>query len=89
VRARRPDLIMLDVNLPGVDGWGVLNELRAAAGEQTPVVVMTGGFLAQEQALASGAQGYLGKPFELDELINAVGAHVGLPMDGAHEMLRP
>src|SRR5436190_20127077 len=57
-----PDLIMLDVNLPGVDGWEVLSQLRAAAGRQTPVGVMTGGFMAQDQALASGSQGYLGKP---------------------------
>jgi len=86
VKRRRPDLIMLDVNMPGVDGWEVLSRLRAAAGQQTPVVVMTGGFNLQDQALASGAQGYLGKPFELDDLLAAVGAHVGLPMDGSHEV---
>lgn len=85
----RPDLILLDVNLPGVDGWEVLSNLRAAAGEQTPVVVMTAGYHAQEQALASGAQGYLGKPFELDDLLSTVEAHAGLPMQGAHEMARP
>ena len=88
VAERRPDLIMLDVNLPGVDGWEVLSHLRAAAGEQTPVVVMTGGYLAQEQALASGAQGYLGKPFDLDDLISSVAAHAGLPMEGAQEVAR-
>jgi DNA-binding response OmpR family regulator len=88
VMERRPDLIMLDVNLPGVDGWEVLSRLRAAAGEQTPVVVMTGGYRAQEQALASGAQGYLGKPFDLDDLISSVAAHAGLPMQGAQEVAR-
>lgn len=88
VRAR-PDLILLDVNLPGVDGWEVLSNLRAAAGEQTPVVVMTAGYNAQEQALASGAQGYLGKPFELADLLSAVEAHAGLPMQGAQELARP
>ena len=88
VGERRPDLIMLDVKLPGVDGWEVLSQLRAAAGEQTPVVVMTGGYLAQEQALASGAQGYLGKPFDLEDLISSVAAHAGLPMEGAQEIAR-
>lgn len=86
--ARRPDLILLDVNLPGVDGWEVLSQLRAAAGEQTPVVVMTAGYGAQDQALATGAQGYLGKPFDLDDLIAAVRAHAGLPMRGAQEVVR-
>ena len=86
--AQQPDLILLDVNLPGVDGWAVLGELRAAAGEQTPVVVMTAGYDAQAQALETGAQGYLGKPFELDELLDAVGAHLGLPVRDAHEEVR-
>lgn len=86
VRRRSPDLILLDVNMPRVDGWAVLGELRAAAGRQTPVVVMTAGYQAQDQALASGAQGYLGKPFDIDDLLEAVGAHAGLPMEGSHEL---
>lgn len=83
-----PDLILLDVNLPGADGWEVLGSLRAAAEPQTPVVVMTAGYNAQERALASGAQGYLGKPFELADLLSTVEAHAGLPMQGAHELAR-
>ncbi len=85
---QRPDLIVLDVNLPDLDGWEVLSRLRATAGPQTPVVVMTAGFAAQDQALASGAQGYLGKPFGLEDLLIAVDAHAGLPMDGAREAIR-
>jgi two-component system, chemotaxis family, chemotaxis protein CheY len=88
VEANRPDLIMLDVNMPDVDGWDVLAQLRAAAGPQTPVVVMTAGYNAQDQALASGAQGYLGKPFDLDDLLSTVAAHASLPMVGAQEAAR-
>lgn len=88
IATRAPDLILLDVNLPGVDGWQVLDELRSAAGEQTPVVVMTAGYDIQAQALDNGAQGYLGKPFDLEDLIAAVGAHVGLPVRDAHEEVR-
>ena len=84
-RERRPDLILLDVKLPGADGWEVLAELRAAAGPQTPVVVMTAGFDAQDRALGGGAQGYLAKPFELDDLLSAVEAHAGLRMQGGTE----
>ena len=84
----RPDLILLDVRMPHVDGWEVLEELRATAGEQTPVVVMTAGYDEQNRALAAGAQGYLGKPFDLDDLLSAVEAHAGLPVQsGAEEAL--
>jgi two-component system response regulator MprA len=88
IATRQPDLMLLDVNMPDVDGWAVLRELRAAAGPQTPVVVMTAGYNAQTQALGSGAQGYLGKPFELDDLLSAAAAHVGLPMEGSFEAAR-
>ncbi len=79
--------ILLDVNMPVVDGWQVLEELRSAAGPQTPVVVMTAGYDAQDRALATGAQGYLGKPFELDDLIEAVDAHAGLTLRGSVEAM--
>ncbi len=88
VRRRRPDLILLDVHMPGVDGWQVLEELRSAAGPQTPVVVMTAGYLAQDRALSSGAQGYLGKPFGVQDLVEAVQAHAGLPLQGGTEEIR-
>ncbi len=70
-----PDLILLDVRMPGVDGWQVLDELRSAAGPQTPVVVMTASYSGQDRALQSGAQGYLAKPFELDDLLECVDLH--------------
>ena len=72
---RFADLILLDVRMPGVDGWQVLDELRSAAGEQTPVVVMTAQYTGQDRALQSGAQGYLAKPFELADLISCVDLH--------------
>jgi CheY-like chemotaxis protein len=87
VRQDRPDLILLDVNMPRVDGWQVLEELRAAAGPQTPVVVMTAGFEVQDRALATGAQGFLGKPFEIDDLLSAVEAHAGLKLRGGTEQI--
>ena len=81
----RPHLILLDVNMPRMDGWQVLEELRATAGPQTSVVVMTAGFDAQDRALASGAQGYLAKPFDLDDLLSTVEAHAGLLVQSGME----
>jgi CheY-like chemotaxis protein len=81
VDAAAPHLILLDVRMPGVDGWQVLDALRSAAGDQTPVVVMTAEYSGQERALASGAQGYLAKPFELDDLLDCVDLHSSLRLD--------
>jgi CheY-like chemotaxis protein len=81
VARERPHLILLDVRMPGVDGWEVLDALRSAAGDQTPVVVMTAEYSGQERALASGAQGYLAKPFELDDLLDCVDLHSSLRLD--------
>lgn len=81
VAAALPHLILLDVRMPGVDGWQVLDALRSAAGDQTPVVVMTAEYSGQERALASGAQGYLAKPFELDDLLDCVDLHSNLRLD--------
>ncbi len=81
VDTHHPDLILLDVRMPGVDGWQVLDALRSAAGAQTPVVVMTASFTGQDQALRSGAQGYLAKPFELSDLLDCVDLHSRLALD--------
>jgi CheY-like chemotaxis protein len=68
-RELAPDVIVLDLMLPGRSGLDVLAELRSdEAIRDTPVVVMTAWTHAQEAALASGADRFLAKPFEPDEL---------------------
>lgn len=68
VAAERPDVVLLDVQLPGLDGPDVLRALRAQpATADLPVVFLTGA--PQEQAgglLALGATGVLHKPFDAD-----------------------
>jgi DNA-binding response OmpR family regulator len=76
-----PDLILLDVHMPGIDGWDVLRELRAKAGPHQPIVVMTGRYEGQDQALSSGAQGYLAKPFDLSDLLDCVELHSSIKME--------
>lgn len=79
--SNHPDLVLLDVQMPGMDGWDVLSELRVAAGPNQPIVIMTGQYAGQDRALASGAQGYLAKPFNLDDLIECVDLHASLHLD--------
>jgi CheY-like chemotaxis protein len=71
----RPDLILLDVMMPGGSGLSVLEQLRAEpALEQTPVVVISA-FTADRDHLAAydaGANGFLKKPFDPEELESLV-----------------
>src|SRR5215210_3621990 len=70
VGARRPDLLLLDVNLPGVSGLEYLREL-ASEGERAPLVVMVTAYGSERvavEAIKSGAYDYLSKPFEIDDL---------------------
>jgi CheY-like chemotaxis protein len=68
-RELRPDLIVLDVMMPGTSGLDVLAALREEPGTgHTPVVVITAWTHAQQEALAAGAQRFVSKPFDPDEL---------------------
>lgn len=64
------DAVILDVMLPGLDGFSVLQRLRAA-GVTTPVLILTarGGLEDRVHGLESGADYYLPKPFEMAELL--------------------
>jgi DNA-binding response OmpR family regulator len=64
------DLIILDLMLPGVDGLGVLRRIRSR-GQNAPVLVLTAvsGKKSVIELLNAGADDYLGKPFDLGELL--------------------
>lgn len=68
-KASQPDAVLLDLSLPGKDGLQVLAEARAA-GLQTPVLVLTARGTVGDRILGlnTGADDYLAKPFDLDEL---------------------
>ncbi len=77
---KRPDLVLLDLKLPRIDGLEVLRRLRADARTRClPIVVMTSSLHAAdvEQSYALGANGYVRKPVQFDaflEATNALGA---------------
>lgn len=64
------ELIVLDINLPGMDGWQVLKRLRGD-GVQTPIIVLTARDAVTDRVrgLESGADDYLVKPFAFSELL--------------------
>jgi len=68
-QASLPEVVMLDLSLPGLDGLDVLQQARAA-GLTTPVLILTARGTVGDRILGlnSGADDYLPKPFDLDEL---------------------
>lgn len=78
--AQPPALVLLDLDLPLVNGGELLARIRADISADLPIVIMTAG--ARAQALIScGATAVLAKPFELDELLACVARHV-MPEEG-------
>ena len=70
IRRREPDLVMLDLGLPGMDGLDVIRELREA-GAAVPIIVLTSRTdeAGKVEALDLGADDYVTKPFGMDELL--------------------
>ena len=75
LRAGGFDLVLLDLGLPGMDGIGVLRNLRADGGK-TPVLVLSARDAPPQRVLGldAGADDYLVKPFDVDELLARVRA---------------
>jgi CheY-like chemotaxis protein len=71
VERHRPSLVLLDMRMPQLDGWGFARAARER-GLALRIVVMTAAENARRWAEEIGADGYVAKPFELDELLRAV-----------------
>jgi DNA-binding response OmpR family regulator len=70
-----PDLVVLDLNLPGMDGWEVLAQLRQAQCVARVIILTARGEVEHRvRGLKAGADDYLAKPFSLEELIARVEA---------------
>lgn len=76
IKESKPDIIMLDLMLPFIDGFDLLSEIRAQPETaKTPVLVLTGKTREEDiqRVLAAGASDYLAKPFQPAELSNRLG----------------
>lgn len=67
-----PDLVVLDMGLPGLDGYGVAAGLRAQHGDGLSILVVTADGRAPEKARRVGAYAYLHKPFDIDDFLERV-----------------
>ena len=69
----QPGLILLDLMMPGVSGWGLAGQLRQnPALAEVPIVVISGVHDLEQQATQLGAAGFLNKPVEVERLLEFV-----------------
>ena len=80
---RRPDLVLLDISMPGVSGIQVLRDIKNID-HRIPVIMVTGNndIAAAEDALKHGAFAYLPKPFQLQYVAHLVAAAIGNVAEG-------
>ena len=71
---RAPDLVVIDMSLPRLDGVGVAAELRRLHGEDVKILLITADGRAAEKAQQVRAVDYLAKPFDLNRLLDKVDA---------------
>jgi two-component system, chemotaxis family, chemotaxis protein CheY len=68
----RPDLILLDMKMPGMDGWEFARRYAELPDPKPPIVVVTAAQDASRRAAEIAAQGYLAKPFGIDDLLAVI-----------------
>jgi len=71
IKKRRPDVLILDVRMPLLDGFGVSRSL-VEQGMDIPIILMTANEQGEEWARQIGAQAFLRKPFSTQELIHTI-----------------
>ncbi|WP_437814429.1 response regulator [Sorangium sp. So ce1078] len=72
-----PDLILLDMKMPVMNGPEFARELEVRHGRQSPIIVLTAAADAHRRAAEVGADAWLGKPFDPDALLSTVRRYTG------------
>lgn len=70
-----PDLILMDINMPGVDGYTLTAKIKALPGfERVPIVAVTANVMRgdKEKTLEAGCDGYIQKPLDIDQLTREI-----------------
>ena len=67
-----PDLIVLDMRMPVLDGWGFTREYRGMPGPHAPILVITAAHDSLDRLIELQADAVLPKPFDLEQLVRAV-----------------
>ena len=79
IRRSRPDLILLDLMMPVLDGFSFLDLYRQLPGPHAPVIVITAAARAQREEVAEKADEVILKPFSVDHVLQIVNRYTGRP----------
>jgi two-component system KDP operon response regulator KdpE len=79
IKSEKPDVVLLDVIMPGMDGFEVLQKLRAFS--KLPVIVVSARPEYSRQAMTLGANAFIAKPFDIDELLKKIEQFLNLKSD--------
>ncbi len=78
--AERPDLVLMDLSLPRMDGWTATRKIKANPDlQKIPVIALTAHAMVgdRERALEAGCDDYISKPINLKELAGKLNEHIG------------
>lgn len=67
---KRPDILLLDIIMPGIDGLEVLRRLRAFS--QLPVIAFSASIINYDEAMKLGANAFMSKPFNVNDLADKI-----------------
>jgi DNA-binding response OmpR family regulator len=71
-----PGVVFLDMRMPGMNGWEFAREFRARHGRAAPIVVVTAAEDAGARAAEIDAEGWLAKPFDIDDIVACAARHL-------------
>jgi two-component system KDP operon response regulator KdpE len=75
IKTAGPDIMLLDIIMPGIDGFEVLRKLRSFT--QLPVIAFSASSANYDDAIRLGANDFIAKPFEPDEMVSRIEALLG------------
>ena len=81
IRRRRPDIILLDLMMPVLDGYSFLDLYRQLPGPHAPVIVLTAAAREAREEVAGRAEEVIPKPFSVDHVLQIVHRYTGRPTD--------
>jgi two-component system KDP operon response regulator KdpE len=75
IKSKKPDIMLLDIIMPEIDGFEVLKKLRTFS--QLPVIAFSASHASQDDAIRLGANDFITKPFHPDEIVRRIAILLG------------